>query len=48
MNKDDVGGDEFEDRRNFDPTEFAKKHGLKLVGVDWMTCTPDSGGSKQH
>ncbi|KAI1464255.1 PEBP-like protein [Daldinia caldariorum] len=39
--KEDVGGEEFVQRRFFKPAEFAEKHGLKLVGVNWMTCAGD-------
>ncbi|KAI0853324.1 PEBP-like protein [Daldinia vernicosa] len=39
--KEDVGGEEFVQRRSFKPAEFAEKHGLSLVGVNWMTCAGD-------
>ncbi|XXH03045.1 hypothetical protein Hte_009435 [Hypoxylon texense] len=39
--KEDVGGEEFVQRRSFRPAEFAAKHGLRLVGVNWMTCAGD-------
>ncbi|KAI8961955.1 PEBP-like protein [Daldinia sp. FL1419] len=39
--KEDVGGDEFVQRRSFKPAEFAEKHGLRLVGINWMTCAGD-------
>ena len=38
--KEDVGG-EFVQRRSFRPAEFADKHGLGLVAVNWMTCAGD-------
>lgn len=41
LKKDDVGGEEFVQRRSWKPAEFAEKHGLKLVGVNWMTCAGD-------
>ncbi|KAI1761779.1 phosphatidylethanolamine-binding protein [Hypoxylon sp. FL1150] len=41
LGKSDVGGEELVDRRSFKPTEFAEKHGLQLVGVNWMTCAGD-------
>lgn len=41
LSKEDVGGEEFVQRRSFKPAEFAEKHGLRLVGVDWMTCAGD-------
>ncbi|KAI2616033.1 phosphatidylethanolamine-binding protein [Hypoxylon sp. NC1633] len=39
--KDDVGGEEFVQRRSFNPAEFAEKHGLRLVALNWMTCADD-------
>ncbi|KAH8597418.1 phosphatidylethanolamine-binding protein [Bisporella sp. PMI_857] len=39
--KEDLGGEEFVQRRSFKPTEFAEKHGLRLAGVNWMTCAGD-------
>ncbi|OTA68600.1 PEBP-like protein [Hypoxylon sp. EC38] len=41
LSKEDVGGEEFVQRRSFKPGEFAEKHGLRLVGVNWMTCAGD-------
>lgn len=41
LEKADVGGEEFVDRRSFQPVAFAEKHGLTLAGVDWMTCAGD-------
>ncbi|KDN62999.1 putative phosphatidylethanolamine-binding protein [Colletotrichum sublineola] len=41
LKKEDVGGEEFVQRRSWKPAEFAEKHGLKLVGVNWMTCAGD-------
>ncbi|KAI1085032.1 phosphatidylethanolamine-binding protein [Whalleya microplaca] len=41
LRKEDVGGEEFVQRRSFRPAEFAQKHGLRLVGVNWMTCAGD-------
>ncbi|KAI0383518.1 PEBP-like protein [Hypomontagnella monticulosa] len=41
LTKEDVGGEEFVQRRSFRPAEFAEKHGLRLVGVNWMTCAGD-------
>ncbi|KAK1713478.1 phosphatidylethanolamine-binding protein [Colletotrichum lupini] len=41
LKKEDVGGEEFVQRRSWKPAEFADKHGLKLVGVNWMTCAGD-------
>ncbi|KUI63105.1 OV-16 antigen [Cytospora mali] len=37
----DVGGEEFTQRRSFHPAEFAQKHGLELVGLNWMRCAAD-------
>jgi phosphatidylethanolamine-binding protein len=34
--KEDVGGDEFVDRRSFDAVCFVQKFGLKLVAVTWV------------
>jgi hypothetical protein len=47
MKKDDVGGDELEERRTFKPADFAKEHGLELVAVNWMTCAPDGWNSEK-
>ncbi|KAH8910372.1 PEBP-like protein [Coniochaeta sp. PMI_546] len=41
MSKNDVDGDEPHQRRHFKPSVFAEKHGLALVGVNWMTCHAD-------
>ncbi|RKU46388.1 hypothetical protein DL546_004539 [Coniochaeta pulveracea] len=41
--KEDVGGDEFEERRAWKPEDYIKKHELKLVGLNWMTCAPEGG-----
>ncbi|KAI1108948.1 phosphatidylethanolamine-binding protein [Nemania sp. NC0429] len=41
LSKDDVGGEEFVQRRSFKPAEFAERHGLRLVGVNWMLCAGD-------
>ncbi|RYO83694.1 hypothetical protein DL766_007675 [Monosporascus sp. MC13-8B] len=41
LTKEDVGGEEFVQRRSFKPAEFAEKHGLKIVSVNWMTCAGD-------
>ena len=41
LSKSDVGGEEFVQRRSFKPAEFAEKHGLSLVSVNWMTCAGD-------
>ncbi|KAI0440876.1 phosphatidylethanolamine-binding protein [Xylaria telfairii] len=34
LSKEDVGGEEFVDRRSFKPAEFAERHGLRLVGIN--------------
>ena len=39
--KEDVGGEEFVDRRSFKADEWAQKFGLELVGVNWMTGAGD-------
>lgn len=41
LTKDDIGGEEFEQRRSFQPAEAASKFGLTLVGVNWMKCAAD-------
>lgn len=41
VQKEDVGGDEFVDRRSFRAEEFVQKHGLELVGVQWMRGVGD-------
>lgn len=41
LNKEDVGGEEFVDRRSFGAAEFVQKHGLVLVGLNWMRCAAD-------
>jgi phosphatidylethanolamine-binding protein (PEBP) family uncharacterized protein len=49
IEKDDVGGEEFVDRRSFGAKEFVEKHGLKLVGVQWMKGVGDgwNGGKDE-
>ncbi|KAJ4358809.1 hypothetical protein N0V95_002731 [Ascochyta clinopodiicola] len=41
IEKGDVGGEEFVDRRSFGAREFVEKHGLELVGVQWMRGVGD-------
>lgn len=41
LSKEDVGGEEFVQRRSFDAAAFVKKHGLVLVGANWMNCADD-------
>lgn len=41
LQKDDVGGEEFVQRRSFKPAEVVKKCSLELVGVNWMNCAAD-------
>ncbi|KAK3311717.1 phosphatidylethanolamine-binding protein [Chaetomium strumarium] len=41
LEKADVGGEEFVQRRSFRAEEFVKKHGLELVGVQWMRGVGD-------
>lgn len=41
IEKSDVGGEEFVERRSFGAKEFVEKHGLELVGVQWMTGVGD-------
>ncbi|KAK7424137.1 hypothetical protein QQZ08_008743 [Neonectria magnoliae] len=39
--KEDVGGEEFIQRRSFDPAKFIEKHQLRLVGLNWMLGAGD-------
>ncbi|KAM0351032.1 hypothetical protein ACHAPU_002813 [Fusarium lateritium] len=39
--KEDVGGEEFTQRRSFDTTKFVEKYGLQLVGVNWFLGAGD-------
>ncbi|KAJ3543167.1 hypothetical protein NM208_g3721 [Fusarium decemcellulare] len=41
LTKEDVGGEEFVERRSFDAAKFVEKHQLRLVGVNWMLCAGD-------
>ncbi|ROV87734.1 hypothetical protein VMCG_10576 [Cytospora schulzeri] len=41
LRTDDLGGEEFVQRRSFKPAEFAQKHDLTLVGINWMRCAAD-------
>lgn len=41
IGKEDVGGEEFVDRRSFGAREFVEKYGLELVGVQWMRGVGD-------
>jgi phosphatidylethanolamine-binding protein (PEBP) family uncharacterized protein len=41
LEKADVGGEEFVERRSFRAEELAAKKGLKLVGVQWMRGVGD-------
>lgn len=41
LKKEDIGGEEFVQRRSFKPAEVAGRLGLKLVGVNWMKCVAD-------
>ncbi|KFH48762.1 OV-16 antigen-like protein [Hapsidospora chrysogenum ATCC 11550] len=41
LSEDDVGGEEFVQRRSFDPASFVSKHGLSLAGVNWMLGAGD-------
>lgn len=49
VEKGDVGGEEFVDRRSFGAREFVEKHGLELVGVQWMRGVGDgwNGGKDE-
>lgn len=41
LTKEDVGGEEFVQRRSFDPVTFVEKHQLQLVSVNWMKGAGD-------
>ncbi|KAH7397319.1 phosphatidylethanolamine-binding protein [Pyrenochaeta sp. MPI-SDFR-AT-0127] len=41
LEKNDVGGEEFVDRRSFRAEEFVNRHGLELVGIQWMRGVGD-------
>ncbi|KAL4999874.1 phosphatidylethanolamine-binding protein [Aspergillus recurvatus] len=41
LSKDDVGGEEFVQRRSFQAAEWVQKHGLVLVGINWMLGAGD-------
>ncbi|KAF2124024.1 PEBP-like protein [Dothidotthia symphoricarpi CBS 119687] len=41
LEKSDVGGEEFVDRRSFKVGEFVGRHGLRVVGVQWMRGVGD-------
>ncbi len=41
VEKGDVGGEEFVERRSFGAVEFVRRWGLKLVGVQWMRGVGD-------
>ncbi|KAF2022428.1 phosphatidylethanolamine-binding protein [Aaosphaeria arxii CBS 175.79] len=41
LEKEDVGGEEFVQRRSFQVKEWVEKHGLELVGVNWMLGAGD-------
>ncbi|GFF58495.1 OV-16 antigen [Aspergillus udagawae] len=41
LTKEDVGGEEFTARRSFKVAEWVERHGLELVGVNWMLGAGD-------
>ncbi|OJJ54771.1 hypothetical protein ASPSYDRAFT_93672 [Aspergillus sydowii CBS 593.65] len=41
LSKEDVGGEEFVERRSFPAAEWTAKHGLVLAGVNWMLGAGD-------
>ncbi|KAE8152529.1 phosphatidylethanolamine-binding protein [Aspergillus avenaceus] len=41
LSKEDVGGEEFVQRRSFQAPEWVKKHELELVAVNWMQGAGD-------
>jgi phosphatidylethanolamine-binding protein (PEBP) family uncharacterized protein len=47
LEKDDVGGEEFVQRRSFRAEEFVSKQKLKLVGVQWMRGVGDGWNGEE-
>lgn len=41
LSKEDVGGEEFVDRRSFGAQQWVEKNGFELVGVNWMLGAGD-------
>ncbi|KAF4977310.1 hypothetical protein FZEAL_6133 [Fusarium zealandicum] len=41
LTKEDVGGEEFVQRRSFDAPKFVEENKLKLIAVNWMLCAGD-------
>ncbi|KAJ4153840.1 hypothetical protein LMH87_010310 [Akanthomyces muscarius] len=41
LGKSDVGGEAFIERRSFDAATFVARHGLQLVGLNWVLCAAD-------
>jgi len=41
LTKEDVGGEEFAQRRSFDAKVWTERYGLELVGVNWMLGAGD-------
>ena len=41
LSKEDVGGEEFVERRSFPAAGWTAKHGLVLAGVNWMLGAGD-------
>ncbi|GIJ87006.1 hypothetical protein Asppvi_005905 [Aspergillus pseudoviridinutans] len=41
LTREDVGGEEFTARRSFKAAEWVERHGLELVGVNWMLGAGD-------
>ncbi|KAF9891096.1 hypothetical protein FE257_005031 [Aspergillus nanangensis] len=41
LSKEDIGGEEFVQRRSFKAVEWVEQHGLQLVGVNWMRGVGD-------
>ncbi|KAL4946940.1 phosphatidylethanolamine-binding protein [Aspergillus filifer] len=41
LSKEDVGGEEFVQRRSFQAADWVKANGLELVGVNWMLGAGD-------
>lgn len=48
VGKEDVGGEEFVERRSFGVDAWVEKWGLKLVGVQWMRGVGDGWVEKRE
>lgn len=48
LSKEDVGGEEFVERRSFKADEFVARHELQLVGVNWMLGAGDGWNKEKE